>query len=435
MKQQIKIKTTLPGPKSAKILDKLQMKNGGWSVSYPFVHSAKGKGCYFTDIDSNTFLDFGSQIASNPLGYNHPALLSVSKRYAQQSPVKFAGQDFTIKEHLELLEELLKITPKHMTAGFLVNSGAEAVENAMKISMRYKKTAKVGVSFSGAFHGRTLGALSCTNSKAVQKKNFLSINMRRLPFSETAGEDFQRLLEQDVAAEDIGFVILEHVQGEGGYHVAPKKLVADIRHLTKQYQIPFIADEVQSGMGRTGKWWAFEHFGSAPDIMTAAKALQVGATLANKKLFPSEPGSISSTWGGGHVLDLANGIAIIETIKKQKLLQKNTQNGVYLRKWLLEIAHVDSYVQNVRGLGLMNAFDLPTKKIRDNLVLQLLKQGVVVLGCGKQGIRLLPPYVVTKQDINVFLGELEDALKVCKKKGPVHTGAICKYGMCAEMHG
>jgi 4-aminobutyrate aminotransferase len=434
VENKIRMKTALPGPASSKILNKLQQLNGGWSISYPFVHSSKGEGCFCTDIDGNTFLDFGSQIASNPLGYNHPALLAVSKEYIGRSPLKFAGQDFTIKEHLDLLEELVSITPKNIDTGFLINSGAEAVENAIKIALRSKPTAKLGISFTGAFHGRTIGALSCTNSKIVHKKNYLSMNMRRLLFDETAPQQFEEMLQRDTAPEDVGFVIVEHIQGEGGYRIASKKMITETRKIAKQNHIPFIADEVQSGIGRTGHWWAFEHFAVEPDVITSAKALQVGATLANKKLFPSEPGSISSTWGGGHALDMANGIATIQTIKKEKLLTKNTQHGTYLRKGLEELALKNSFVQNIRGLGLMNAFDLPTKKMRDDLVLQLLKQGVIVLGCGKLGIRILPPYVVEKRELDLFLGEVDKALSLCNRKGPVHTGAICRYGMCAEGH-
>ncbi|MBI5072198.1 aminotransferase class III-fold pyridoxal phosphate-dependent enzyme [Candidatus Woesearchaeota archaeon] len=444
MKEQISVRTQIPGPKAAKILNTLQKKNGGWSTVYPFVHSetGEGSGCYFQDIDSNTFLDFGSQISSNPLGYNHPALLETAKDYLKRTPLKFAGQDFTVKEHLDMIEELLSIAPHsmHANAAFLINSGAEAVENAIKCAMRSRPATKLGISMTGAFHGRTLGALSCTNSKLVQKKGYLSIPMRRLSFSDNAGEELEKLLSREVAPAEVGFVIVEAIQGEGGYNIASQKMMRDLRKITKQQNIPFIADEVQSGMGRTGTWWAFEHFGIAPDFFTSAKALQVGAVVANKNWFPNESGAISSTWGGGHVLDLAMGITTIKTIKKHKLLQKNAEHGAYLRQALAELAQDSagkfktSLIQNIRGKGLMNAFDLPTKKMREDIVLQLLKQGIVVLGCGKTGIRLLPPYIVTKKEIDIFLEQLESALKICNKKGPVHTGPICSYGMCADMH-
>ncbi len=434
MKEAINIVTTIPGPKSSKILSRLERRNGGWGVAYPFVHSNDGSGAYFKDIDGNIFLDFGSQIASNPLGYNHPALLSVSKEYCKRSPVKFAGQDFTVKEHLTLLDELVSITPKNINAGFLINSGAEAVENAIKIAMRRQQKAKFGISFTGAFHGRTLGALSCTNSKMIQKKNYMGINMRRLPFSDDAVARFEEILNIEAAPEDIGFVILEHVQGEGGYRVASKKMVQGVRCIAKQYHIPYIADEVQAGMGRTGKWWAFEHFRIIPDTISCAKALQVGATLAHKSMFPRESGSISSTWGGGHVLDIANGIATIRAIKKERLLSHNVKMGKYLRSGLQVIAEQHSSVKNVRGLGLMNAFDFDTKELRDNFLVQMLKQGVVLLGCGSSGIRLVPPYVVSHRDIDVFLTQMEKALHLCGKRGTLHTGPICHYGQCGVVH-
>jgi 4-aminobutyrate aminotransferase len=434
MKRRIHVRTKIPGPKSSRILDQLKKKNGGWGVAYPFVHSNEGEGAYFKDIDRNVFLDFGSQIASNPLGYNHPTLKRVNKEYLGRSPIKFAGQDFTVREHLDLLDELMKITPTNVNAGFLINSGAEAVENAIKVSLRKQQKAKFGISFTGAFHGRTLGALSCTNSKVVHKKNYLGINMRRLPFSEDAVTRFEEILCIEAAPEDIGFIILEHVQGEGGYRVADRKMVRGVSRLAKKHSIPYIADEVQAGVGRTGKWWAFEHFGIKPDVITSAKALQVGATLANKRMFPKEHGSISSTWGGGHVLDLANGIATIKTIKKEGLLSRNVKMGKYLRSGLQTIVEHHPSITNIRGLGLMNAFDFDTKRMRDKFILQMLKQGVVLLGCGNSGVRLIPPYVVTHADIDAFFVEMEKALHLCGRRGKLHTGAICAYGMCADVH-
>ena len=157
------IKTKLPGSKSSKILNKLEHLNIGSAGPYPFVHSKYGEGCYFKDIDNNIFLDFACQIASNPLGYNNPELKSIIKSL-QSHPIKLAGQDFTIEQHLDLLEELLTITPKELDKAFFINSGAEAVENCIKLALRKQKLAKYGISFESAFHGRTLGALSFTNS-------------------------------------------------------------------------------------------------------------------------------------------------------------------------------------------------------------------------------------------------------------------------------
>ena len=431
MKESISVKK-IPGVKSRRILDSMRKLNGGFDP-YPFVHSGEGKGCYFQDVDGNVFLDFASQIASNPLGYNHPALLRVLKDYSKQTPIKYAGQDFYVKEHKVFLEQLVSVVPKHMNMGFLINSGAEAVENAIKLALRYKKTAKFGVSFQSAFHGRTLGALSCTNSKNIQKKNFFTFPMHRLPYSDKSVAAFERILTNEATADEIGFVIMEPVQGEGGYHVAGS-WAKKIQSICRKNAIPFITDEVQAGMGRTGKWWSHQHLGLKPDIMTSAKALQVGAVVSSKKFFALPPGSISSTWGGGHVLDLAMGIETINVIKKKKLLSHITRMGTYLRKRLHEfnVTHCD--LDNIRGLGLMNAFDLPSKKVRDAFVMQMLKSGVVLLGCGERGVRLIPPYIVTKKEIDVFMSVMEKHLKPVCGMSFKHTGEIKKYLHCCQSH-
>ncbi len=424
---RINLRTKIPGSKSKKFLDKVKKLNLAWNHPYPFVHSSNGSGCYFEDIDGNILLDFGSQIASNPLGYNHPEILSAIKDYAKRQPVKFAGQDFTVEEHVNLLEELLKITPKGMDKAFLINSGAEAVENSIKTALRYRKTAEYGAAFQGAFHGRTLGALSCTDSKPIQKESFLSIPIKRLQFDTSALDDLKRIISEN----PIGFVIMETIQGEGGYNVSPKELARGVRKLTKDNDIPLIFDEVQSGMGRTGKWWAFQNFDVDPDIFSVAKALQVGATVTSKK-YSLEPGSISSTWGGGHIIDMAIGLQTIKTIKKQRLLEKNKRHGEYLKKRLLELSRKYPELTNVRGIGLMVAVDLSSKQLRDNLITEMVKRGLVILGCGKSGIRLIPPYIVTEKEIDEAMDVLEKSLAVCLKKGFKHTGDICNYLECGE---
>jgi len=348
-------------------------------------------------------------------------MVDVVKRYTSSFPIKYGGQDFLVPEHVAMLEEVLSIAPKELDAAFLINSGAEAIENSIKIAMRHQKATKFGVSFENGWHGRTLGALSLTNTKVVQKKGYLTLPMRRIPYDASAGEKLQRLLDAEGTAEEIGFVIMEPIQGEGGYYVAQKEMVGDVRKLTKEYGIPFISDEVQCGVGRTGKWWAIEHFDVAPDIIASAKALQVGATIANKKMFP-EPGGLSSTWGGGHALDLALGIATIQTIKQEKLLLHNQKMGSLMHKMLhdLSVDHAD--VNHVRGLGLMQAFDLPTPEYRNAMVYETCKRGLVVLPCGKQAIRLIPPYVVGPEEINEAFNVLNDALRSCKKQKFVKIG-------------
>ncbi len=419
-----KIITSLPGQKSKKVINRLKNLNGAVSSYYPFTFSGQGQGPYFKDIDGNTFLDFASNIASTPLGYNHPRLLATIEHYAKHHPVKYAGQDFSLKLHADLIEELLSISPG-MNRAFLINSGAEAVENAIKIAMRSRPKVKYGLSFDHAFHGRTLGALSLTHSKEVHKRNYLTIPNKTLSFSEHAVTELENLIKKD-GAESIAFVILEHVQGEGGYNPAPQRMVKEIRKICQQRGIPYIADEVQAGMGRTGEWWAFENFGIKPDIFSSAKALQVGAVVSTKNQFPKEEGAISSTWGGGHVIDMAVGLETIKIIKSDKLLSKNKANGKYIMKRMLELN-----LLNPRGIGLMRAFDLPSVKMRDDVILECLKNGLVIIGCGKSGIRLIPPYIITKEQIDEAFDILGEAVSKCMHLGFKHTGKICNYLSCS----
>ena len=419
------VKSKLPGKKSAFILSKLQRKNLGFYGTYPFVLSGKGSGCYFQDVDGNTFLDFASQVCSNPLGYNHPALLSILRQH-KTHPIKIAGQDFTIKEHLSLLETLLSICPKNLNAAFLINSGAEAVENCLKLALRHQPSAKFGIAFENAFHGRTLGALSCTDSKAAYKKYYFSIPVHHVSLQGSTLERLNNILAREAAPEEIGFIIIEPVQGEGGYNFIPKRTLKDIQHFSSQHNIPFIVDEVQSGMGRTGKWWACQHSNIQPDIMAAAKALQVGATISSEKFRP-EQGAISSTWGGGHILDLAIGAATINHIKKKNLLNNVNQMGSYLQQQLSSLP-----VSNLRGIGLMIAFDLPDKRTRNNLLIECLQQGLVLLGCGESSIRVIPPYIIKKQEIHQATEILEAALKKTQNPKFQHSGLICKYLSCGE---
>jgi len=364
------------------------------------------------------------------LGYNHHDLNEVLKKY-KKHPIKYAGQDFTIEEHYSLLKELTSITPRGLNAAFLINSGAEAVENAIKISLRKQKQAKYCISFEGSFHGRTIGALSLTNSKVIHKKNFLSIPVKRLPFNEQAISSFQRIMKQECTAEEIGCIIIEPIQGEGGYNIAPIKMIKEIRKLTEEKQIPFIVDEVQSGIGRTGKWWAIEHYKVKPDIISAAKALQVGATIANRNFFP-EKGSISSTWGGGSAIDLAIGTQIIKTIKNRKLLNNINKQGSYIKKRITELEKKYP-IFNTRGLGLMIACELPTKKMRDDLIIECIKNGLVLLGCGERSIRIIPPFIIKKEEVDEATSIIEQSLQKIKKPRFKHIGQICNYLTCGEV--
>ncbi len=422
----IKLKTKIPGARSSKILEELKARNGGWNVPHPLVFSGRGKGAYCEDIDGNVFLDFASQVASNPLGYNHPELIDVVRKCKKISPVKYAGQDFAVEEHLELIKKLLEISPRGMNSAFLINSGAEAVENAGKICMWKRQNAKFSVSFEGAFHGRTLGALSLHHSRPLHREGFPLLQNKELPFNDSASEVLKNMIKR-YGADTISFVILEHLQGEGGYRIPNNKMVLGVRSVCKEHGIPYIADEVQAGLGRTGKWWAFEHYNITPDVFSSAKALQVGAVVANRKMFPGKPGIISSTWGGGHVLDMMIGMKIIDIIKRDKLLGRNKKMGDYIVKRLGEIHGISGQ----RGLGLMCAFDLSNSGLRDNVVIECARLGLLVLGAGEKSIRLIPSYIISEKEIDEALSVIERAVKTCSKSRFSHKGKICDFMGCA----
>ncbi len=414
---KVEIKTRLPGPKAEKIIkEKFEKYMGLVAYPYPFIYGGDGRKCYVKDIDENVFLDFVSQIAVQPLGYNHPRMCEVSSKYAGKAPLKMAGHDFYPIEHADLIEEIAKISPTNLNSVFLINSGAEAVENAIKICYRHKPSAKVGISFYGAFHGRTLGALSLTCSKSMHKKHYPEIPVKRLNYPTRENyqqilDNFEKILRHEADPTNIAYVIFELVQGEGGYNIAPKEFVKELRNITKKEAIPLIIDEIQTGIGRTGKFWAFEHYGITPDVFTSAKALQVGATITTREMFPKEGGAISSTWGGGDILDMAMGSEIIKTIKEEKFLNNVTKMGDYLLKRLKEVAERNSIIKNPRGLGLMVAFDLDSHDKAEKLMQLNYQSGLLSLTCGKNSMRLIPPLIINEEESDEGVKILEENLK------------------------
>ena len=405
----ISIKTKLPGPKTEQLLERFQKRIGLYDPAFPFVYGGKGHGVYVEDIDGNMFMDWASQIAAQPLGYNHPRMVAVAEQFGGQAPLKLAGHDFYSLEHLELIEELASISPQELNASFLINSGAEAVENAIKVAYRQRPTARVGISVQGAFHGRTLGALSCTNSKIVHKKNYPEIPIRRITLNNI--DDLHRLLKHDVHPENVAFVIAEPIQGEGGYRFATKEWLKSLREETAHHNIPLIMDEIQTGLGRTGEWWAFQHAGITPDLVTSAKALQVAAVIGKKEFFPTDSGSISSTWGGGDLIHMAMGLEIIKTIKDEKLLENCRKTGAYLVKRLQELETKYPAISNSRGLGLLCAFDVANAELRNKLVDLNFAKGLITLGCGTHSMRIIPPFIITPKEVDNGIEIIEQNIK------------------------
>lgn len=406
-----KIAAEPPGPAAKRIIDVIKRNCYDSTFTYPLV-IADGSGSFLHDVDGNSFLDFTSNIGSCPLGYSRPEIMEVLAEQSKNGAHKIAGQDFYCKEHAELSEHVSSVIPQGFKM-FFINSGAEAVENAIKVAYR-KMSATTpstlpGMSCVNAFHGRTLGALSFTLSKPVQKKGYPELPVLRIKFCASDSDPEMDAAEKLLARNKVAFVLSEVVQGEGGYNIASRQFIQNLRRCADKYDVPLILDEVQSGMGRTGKWWAFEHYGVVPDIMSAAKALQVGMTAYNSRLDPEDQGALSSTWGGGSRIDMAIGAKIIQVIKKDRLLNNASAMGARLKKGLQELVGKGG-LADVRGIGLMIGIEFESKQSRDEGLMRAFKKGLLLLPAGQKAMRVIPPLTITEEEVNEGIGLMSLAL-------------------------
>jgi 4-aminobutyrate aminotransferase len=408
---KVKINSIPPGPRARGIIEVMNRNCYNSTFTYPLVISG-GQGCVITDVDGNSFLDFSSNIGTCPLGYSHPAILEVLSEYSHNGAHKIAGQDFYCKEHADLSEKVRTILPAGFKT-FFVNSGAEAVENAIKLAYRKMSTETPsllpGLSCTNAFHGRTLGALSFTLSKPIQKAGYPELPALRIKFCTDENDSEIESLQKILESNKVAFIISEVVQGEGGYNFASKRFVQNLRRCADKFGVPLILDEVQSGMGRTGKWWAFEHYDVIPDIMSAAKALQVGMSAYDAKFDPGEQGALSSTWGGGSRIDMAVGTATIDVINRDGLLENALAMGERLQKGIGDLSKDDKTgITGVRGKGLMIGLELDSKSRRDQLLTRAFKNGLLLLPAGQKAMRLIPPLVITAEEIDEGLELMQD---------------------------
>jgi 4-aminobutyrate aminotransferase len=401
-----KINTLLPGPKATKIINIIKEISYDSTFTYPLV-IASGRNCIIKDIDGNAFLDFTSNIGTCPLGYSHSEIIEVLKEYSKNGIHKIAGQDFYCEEHAKIAQKVASIVPKNFKT-FFINSGAEAVENAIKIA--YKKMGPLpGVSCINAFHGRTLGALSFTFSKPIQKANFPELPVKKIKFCINDNDVEIDSIERLLGENKIAFILSEVIQGEGGCNVASKQFIKNLRKFANQYGVPLILDEVQSGMGRTGKWWAFEHYEVKPNIMSIAKALQVGVTAYDKIFDPVERGVLSSTWGAGSRIDMAVGTKIIDVINHDRLLSNATIRGDTLKKGLKEMVGKKGII-DVRGIGLMIGIEFDTIERRDNKLIELFKKGLLLLSAGQKTMRVMPPLTIGEEEVQKALVIMNEVL-------------------------
>ena len=428
------IRTALPGPKAKAIIERdKQFVSPSYTRDYPFV-IARGAGAVVEDVDGNRFLDCAAGIAVNSTGVSHP---DVVKAICEQAGkfIHMSGTDFYYEPQVRLAEELSFIVPiDGAVRTFFGNSGTEATEASIKLARYHTKRQGI-IAFLGSFHGRSMGSLSLTASKVTQRRGFgpllPGVYHARYPdpyrfkgsADECAAECLSyirdQLFVQLIAPDEVAAIVVEPIQGEGGYIVPPASFLQGLRALATEHGIALVVDEVQSGMGRTGKMFASEHFGLHADVVNIAKGiasgLPLGVTCARAEVMSWPPGAHASTFGGNPV-SCAAAIATIALLKGGLVANAATV-GAHLLNGLRELQRKHPLIGDVRGLGLMIGVELvrnrETKERavdeRNALVQAMFRRGVLVLGAGKNAIRIAPPLVFTKSQADTLLRVMDEA--------------------------
>ena len=434
------LKTALPGPLAKRVIDADdRLISPSYTRSYPLVVES-GSGTQITDVDGNKFLDFTAGIAVTSTGHCHPHVVRAIQEQAAKL-IHMSGTDFYYESMVTLAERLSAVAPMPGPHRFYYgNSGAEAVECALKLA-RYHTGRQNIIAFLGAFHGRTMGALSLTASKPQQKRRFAPFvpGVHHVPYPycyRNCGSSVEeqeayalgcarfiedRLFRTALPPEEVAAIVVEPIQGEGGYVVAPGNFMRELRAICDRHGILLIADEVQSGVGRTGKWWAIEHTGVQPDIVCIAKGIAsgmpLGVCMARAEIMDWVPGSHASTFGGNPV-SIAAALATMDVLESCAI-----QNAAVVGAKMLERLKtwIDQYpnVGDVRGRGLMIGVELVGEKqsremagaLRDRVIQAAFERGLLILGCGETSIRLCPPLIVTEKEADHALDVLEASLQ------------------------
>ena len=440
-----KIKTALPGPNAKRVLagDEKYI-SPSYTRSYPLV-AKSGRGVVVTDVDGNEFFDFSAGIAVTSTGHCHPEVVAAIQKQAGEL-IHMSGTDFYYENMVQLAERLSKIAPMpgpHKI--YYGNSGAEAIEAALKLARYHTKRQNI-IAFFGAFHGRTMGALSLTASKPQQKRRFAplvpGVTHIRYPdvYRDCSGgpqdaEAFalgcarfieEKLFKTILAPEEVAAIFVEPVQGEGGYVVAPTPFMQELRRICDKHGILLVVDEVQSGAGRTGKWWAMEHTGVQPDMVCMAKGIAsgmpLGITMTRAEIMDWVPGSHASTFGGNPVC-IAAALATLDVIEKEGLLANSQRVGSHMMQRMADWPSKHRIVGDVRGRGLMIGVEIvkdqQTKEyaadLRDRIVELAFERGILFLGCGPSTVRISPPLIVNQEEADVAIDVLEEAIEIVSK--------------------
>jgi len=441
-----KIITALPGPNATRILagDEKYI-SPSYTRSYPLV-AKQGRGMVVIDVDGNEFFDFSAGIAVTSTGHCHPEVVGAIRKQAGEL-IHMSGTDFYYESLVTLAERLSKIAPMPGPHKFYYgNSGAEAVECALKLARYHTKRQNV-IAFFGAFHGRTMGALSLTGSKPQQKRRFGPMlpgvtHVRYPDVYRGCGGGAQdadafalgcarfiedKLFKTILPPEEVAAIFVEPVQGEGGYVVAPTIFMQELRQICDRHGILLVVDEVQSGAGRTGKWWAIEHTGVQPDIVCMAKGIAsgmpLGITMSKAEIMDWVPGSHASTFGGNPVC-IAAALATMNVIESEDLMRNATEVGNHMLKRMANWPAKHKIVGDVRGRGLMIGVEIvkdqKTKEYaaaeRDRIVELAFERGILFLGCGPSTIRIAPPLIVTPEEADVAIEVLEECISIVGRR-------------------
>ncbi len=438
MMQRPAVKTALPGPAASKLiqLDQTYL-SPSYTRPYPLVVQ-KGQGLWIHDVDGNVFLDFTAGIAVCGTGHCHPEVVQSIKDQVDQL-LHMAGTDFYYEPQIALAEKLASLAPgEDAKRLYFGNSGTEAMEAAFKLT-RWHTRRELNIAFFGAFHGRTMGALSLTASKTIQKKHYYpfvpGVTHVPYPYCYRCPENLcypecglacvhwieDTLFRTTMPPEEVSAIFVEPIQGEGGYIVPPPDFHRELHRIAKNYDILYVVDEVQAGMGRTGKMFAMEHFEVAPDIVALAKGIAsgmpLGAIIAKDHLMDWEPGSHGSTFGGNPV----SCRAALTTIRllEEGLMANAALQGERLIKGLRQLQEDFECMGDVRGKGLMIGVefvkDRTTKeravKWRDQIIETAFQKGLLLLGCGENTIRFCPALTVSEAEIDLCLTVFDEAVR------------------------
>lgn len=413
------IHTPLPGPNAKALIERDErITSPSYTRDYPLAVK-RALGSVIEDVDGNRFLDFAAGIAVCATGHCHPDVVGAITKQASEL-LHICGSDFYYPSMVDLVEKLKKIVPGGGEKKVLLtNSGTEAVEAAFKLA-RYKTKRKYAISFHGAFHGRTMGALALTCSKARQKEGFgpLVPMTAHVPFG-SIKEIEQTLFRYTMTPSEVAAIFVEPIQGEGGYVVAPNGFMKDLRALCDKHGILLVCDEIQSGAGRTGKWFAYEHFGIEADITLMAKGLAsgmpLGAVIAREGVMEWPAGAQGSTFGGNPVCCAAANATL--NLVESEYMANAAEMGKVLLAGLSEVARKHKPIGTPRGLGLMCGVDVLNASTgagdaatRDKIVVNCFERGLVMLGCGAHTLRFCPPLCITRDELEAGLKVFEEAV-------------------------